>query len=72
MNIRQLVSKLEEIEKLTDGKAKDLCWDLIEELIEIDMEMENKIKRVVDKNIEEDFIKFLMTEGIASGSIGEA
>jgi chemotaxis regulatin CheY-phosphate phosphatase CheZ len=72
MNIRQLVSKLEEIERLIDGKAKDLCWDLIEELIEIDMEMENKIKRVVDKNIEEDFIKFLMTEGIASGSIGEA
>ena len=25
-----------------------MCWDLIEELIEIDMEMENKIKRVVD------------------------
>ena len=56
---------------LIDGKAKDLCWDLIEELIEIDMEMENKIKRVVDKNIEEDFIKFLMTEGITRVLIGE-
>ena len=50
MNIRQLVSKLEEIERLIDGKAKDLCWDLIEELIEIDMEMENKIKSLTPES----------------------
>tara|TARA_Y100000592_G_scaffold25046_1_gene39349 strand:- start:3576 stop:3794 length:219 start_codon:yes stop_codon:yes gene_type:complete len=72
MNIRKLVERLEEIEASCNGKARDLCWDLINELIEIDLEMENKVRKVIGRGIEEDFIKFLMTEGIASGSIGEA
>ena len=34
--------------------------------------MEKKMNKIASKGLEEDFIKFLMTEGIASGSIGEA
>ena len=40
MNIRDLVGKIEEIERESTGKARDMCWDLINELIEIDLEME--------------------------------
>jgi len=72
MNIRKLVERIEAIEAESSGKARDLCWDLINELIEIDLEMERKMNKIASKGLEEDFIKFLMTEGIASGSIGEA
>jgi len=76
MNIRKLVERIEAIEaesaKAGAGKAADLCYDLINELIEIDLEMEKKMNKIASKGLEEDFIKFLMTEGIASGSIGEA
>jgi len=37
MRISELVTRLEEIEKESKGKAKDLCYDLINDLIEIDI-----------------------------------
>ena len=71
MNIRDLVGKIEEIERESTGKARDMCCDLINELIEIDLEMEKGMKKF-NRKVEEDFVEFLMTEGIKSGSIGEA
>tara|TARA_Y100001938_G_C7770141_1_gene272821 strand:+ start:52 stop:267 length:216 start_codon:yes stop_codon:yes gene_type:complete len=71
MNIRKLVERLEKIESKCDGDAAELCFDLINELIEIDLEMEMKMKRLSSK-VEDDFIQYLMLEGIKSGSIGEA
>ena len=42
MNIRKLVQRLEKIESKCKGEAAELCFDLINELIEIDLEMEMK------------------------------
>ena len=50
---------------------QNLCFDLINELIEIDLEMEMKMRKLSSK-VEDDFIQYLMLEGIKSGSIGEA
>tara|TARA_Y100001937_G_C7054730_1_gene300843 strand:- start:205 stop:441 length:237 start_codon:yes stop_codon:yes gene_type:complete len=78
MKISELVTKLEEIEKESDGKARRLCGTLIDDLIEWDMEMTRVMKKVNSKVLkhieaeEDEFIKFLMKEGIESGSIGEA
>tara|TARA_B100001094_G_scaffold275441_1_gene282990 strand:- start:2129 stop:2362 length:234 start_codon:yes stop_codon:yes gene_type:complete len=77
MRISELVTRLEEIEKESKGKAKDLCYDLINDLIEIDIEM-NKLMQEGSKHLvnqfkeDENFVKFLITEGIKSGSIGES
>lgn len=77
MRISELVTRIEEIEKETKGKARDLCYDLINDLIEIDMEM-NKLMQEGSKHLvtqfkeDESFVKFLITEGIKSGSIGES
>ena len=77
MRISELVTRLEEIEKESKGKAKDLCYDLINDLIEIDIEM-NKLMQKGSKHLvnqfkeDESFVKFLITEGIKSGSIGES
>ena len=78
MKISELVTKLEEIEKESDGKARRLCGTLIDDLIEWDMEMTRVMKKVNSKVLkhmeaeEDEFIKVLMKEGIESGSIGEA
>ena len=71
MNIRKLVQRLEKIESKCKGEAEELCFDLINELIEIDLEMEMKMRKLSSK-VEDDFIQYLMLEGIKSGSIGEA
>ena len=71
MNIRKLVQRLEKIESKCKGEAVELCFDLINELIEIDLEMEMKMRKLSSK-VEDDFIQYLMLEGIKSGSIGEA
>ena len=78
MKIVELVNKLEEIEKETDGKARDLCGKLIDDLIEYDIEMSkfmNKVNRDVMKGMEREedsLIEYLINQGIQSGSIGEA
>ena len=71
MNIRKLVQRLEKIESKCKGEAAELCFDLINELIEIDLQMEMKMRKLSSK-VEDDFIQYLMLEGIKSGSIGEA
>ena len=65
MNIRKLVQRLEKIESKCKGEAAELCFDLINELIEMKM-------RKLSSKVEDDFIQYLMLEGIKSGSIGEA
>jgi len=78
MKIVELVTKLEEIEKESKGKAKELCGILIDDLIEWDMQMSAIMKKTSKKFVkqmeteEDEFIKFLMKEGIESGSVGEA
>ena len=71
MNIRQLVERLEKIEALCKDEARDLCYELINDLIEEDLKLE-KTFRKFNRKLEDDFIEYLMTEGIKSGSIGEA
>jgi len=78
MKITELVAKLEKIEELSDGKARQLCTNLIDDLIEFDLQMASIVKKHSKKFVkqmeaeEDEFIKFLMKEGIESGSIGEA
>ena len=76
MKITDLVSRLEQIEKKSDGDAKELCANLIDDLIEYDLKMAKMLQNApVMKELEQggdEFIKFLMEEGIKSGSIGEA
>ena len=78
MKIVDLVNKLEEIEKESNGKAKELCGLLIDDLIEYDLEMSkfmSKVNRDVMKTMdrdEESLIDYLISQGIQSGSIGEA
>lgn len=78
MKIVDLVNKLEEIENESKGKAKKLCGILIDDLIEWDMQMSAIMKKTSKKFVkqmeteEDEFIKFLMKEGIESGSVGEA
>ncbi len=78
MKIVDLVNKLEEIEKESKGKAKELCGILIDDLIEYDLEMSKFMSKVnrdvmnsMDKD-EESLIDYLISQGIQSGSIGEA
>ena len=49
MKISELVQKLEEIESATDGKARRLCGNLIDDLIEWDLEMTRVMKKVNSK-----------------------
>ena len=78
MKIVDLVNKLEEIEKESKGKAKELCGILIDDLIEYDLEMSkfmSKVNRDVMASMdrdEESLIDYLISQGIQSGSIGEA
>tara|TARA_B100000900_G_C20237734_1_gene576574 strand:+ start:73 stop:309 length:237 start_codon:yes stop_codon:yes gene_type:complete len=78
MKIVDLVNKLEEIEKESKGKAKELCGLLIDDLIEYDLEMSkfmSKVNRDVMKSMDredESLIDYLISQGIQSGSIGEA
>jgi hypothetical protein len=78
MKVVELVNKLEEIEKRCKGEARDLCGQLIDDIIEWDMRMASILKNTNKKIMKEmeqegdEFIKFLMKEGIESGSIGEA
>jgi|TARA_B100000029_G_scaffold87298_1_gene77390 hypothetical protein len=71
MRIRDLVNRLEKIESKADGEVQEMCSTLIDDLIEFDIHMEKNMKGITRK-IEEDFMEMLMTEGIKSGSIGEA
>jgi len=71
MNIRQLVERLEQIEARCKGEAQELCYELINDLIEEDLKLEKTFKKF-NRKLEDDFIEYLMTEGIKSGSIGEA
>ena len=75
MRISELVRRLEEIEAKSKGEVRDLCYELINDLIEHDMEMAKLMAETAGKfNFKEDenFVKFLITEGIKSGSIGES
>jgi hypothetical protein len=69
MRIRDLVDRLEEIEKHTDGEAKELTTNLIGELIEFDLKMHKFFQSV---NLEQELLQYLMDEGIESGLIGQA
>ena len=75
MRISELVRRLEEIEAKSKGEVRNLCYELINDLIEHDMEMAKLMAETAGKfNFKEDenFVKFLITEGIKSGSIGES
>jgi hypothetical protein len=78
MKIVELVHKLEQIEEKCKGEAREMCGKLIDDLIEWDMHLTTMMKKTSKKFIkqmekdDDDFIKYLMKEGIDSGSIGEA
>ena len=69
MRIREIVEKLEKIEKCTDGEALELTTSLIDELIQFDLKMNKFFKNV---NMEEQLLQYLMDEGIEAGLIGKA
>ena len=69
MRIRDLVDRLEEIEKHTDGEANELTTNLIGELIEFDLKMHKFFQSV---NLEQELLEYLMDQGIESGLIGQA
>jgi|TARA_B100000287_G_scaffold50770_1_gene44989 hypothetical protein len=69
MRIREIVERLEKIEKCTEGEALELTTELIDELIQFDLKM-NKFFNSV--NLEQELLQYLMDEGIESGLIGKA
>jgi hypothetical protein len=69
MRIREIVERLEKIEKCTEGEALELTTNLIDELIQFDLKM-NKFFNSV--NLEQELLQYLMDEGIESGLIGKA
>ena len=46
MRIREIVEKLEKIEKCTDGEALELTTSLIDELIQFDLKMNKFFQNV--------------------------
>jgi len=62
MNIRKLVERIEAIEaesaKAGAGTAADLCYDLINELIEIDLQMEKTMAKLAPKSVDDDLLNF--------------
>tara|TARA_B100000287_G_scaffold299087_1_gene282305 strand:- start:2578 stop:2805 length:228 start_codon:yes stop_codon:yes gene_type:complete len=71
MRIRELINRLEEIEQCSEGKILKMVTTLIDDIIEHDIKMEKIMKRFSD-DMEDDLIKHLITDGIKSGSVGEA
>jgi hypothetical protein len=69
MRIREIVERLEKIEKCTDGEASKLTTNLIDELIQFDLKMNQFFESV---NLEQELLQYLMDEGIESGLIGKA
>jgi len=69
MKIRDIVERLEKIEKCTDGEALELTTNLIDELIQFDLKLNKFFKSV---NLEQELLQYLMDEGIESGLIGKA
>ena len=75
MTIRDLVERLESIEKNAGDNIREELSILIEDIIEFDMHM-SKIFKNIKKDIhnfeEKDVMDLLFKEGIKSGEIGEA
>ena len=69
MKIRDIVEKLEKIERCTEGEALELTTELIDELIQFDLKMHKFFNNV---NLEQELLQYLMDEGIESGLIGKA
>ena len=69
MRIREIVERLEKIEKCTEGEALELTTNLIDELIQFDLKMHKFFESV---NLEQELLQYLMDEGIESGLIGKA
>ena len=75
MTIRDLVERLESIEKNAGDNIREELSILIDDIIEFDMHM-SKIFKNIKKDIhnfeEKDVMDLLFKEGIKSGEIGEA
>jgi len=75
MTIRDLVERLEAIEKNAVGNTREELSVVIEDIIEFDMQM-SKVFKNLKKDIhdfeEKDVMDLLFKEGIKSGEIGEA
>ena len=69
MKIRDLIDRLEEIEKHTDGESLELTTRLIDDLIQFDLKMYKFFQGI---NLEQELLQYLMDEGIDSGLIGKA
>ena len=69
MKIRDIVEKLEKIERCTEGEALELTTELIDELIQFDLKMHKFFNNV---NLEQELLQYLMDEGLESGLIGKA
>jgi|TARA_B110001454_G_scaffold162864_1_gene152398 hypothetical protein len=69
MKIRDLIDRLEEIEKHTDGESLELTTRLIDDLIQFDLKMHKFFQGI---NLEQELLQYLMDEGIDSGLIGKA
>ncbi len=69
MRIREIVERLEKIEKCTEGEALKLTTSLIDELIQFDIKLNEFFQNA---NMEEQLLQYLMDEGIESGLIGKA
>ncbi len=77
MRISELVARLEEIEQNCSGSTREDISLLIDDLIRHDLEMAKLLKETTKGMMnqfkeDENFVKFLISEGIKSGSIGES
>jgi len=74
MTIRDLVDRLEKIEKDAGDNTRESISVLIDDIIEFDLRM-SKVFKDMRKDIdvdEKDIMDLLFKEGIKSGEIGEA
>ena len=74
MTIRDLVERLEKIEKQAGDNTREELSVLINNIIEFDIHMSKMFKNIRNKvDIDErDIMDMLFKEGIKSGEIGEA
>ena len=72
MKIRDLIKRLEDIEKKSKGKSLEMISTLIDDIIEYDIESEKafraEVKEFIDKTIEEKVVE----QAMYSGSIAQA
>ena len=72
MKIRDLIKRLEDIEKESKGKSLEMISTLIDDIIEYDIESEKDFRKEIAKFIDKTIEERVVEEAMYSGSIAQA